>query len=77
MKLRKFKALRNEIGLDDGGVASFTFQVRQLIKDKIYIQADQQNYDEAGIKSKPFFVDDNGCSRDIERSIKEGIIKEI
>ena len=77
IKLRKFRALINEKGLDDGGVASFTFEVDQLIKGKIYTQADQRNYDEHGRNSKPFFVDDNGCSRDIERSIKQGIIEEV
>ncbi len=75
--LRKFMALVNKKGLDDGGVASFTFPVDQLIKGKIYIQADQSNYDEAGRNSEPFFVDDNGCSRNIKREIKLGTIKEI
>lgn len=77
IKLRKFRALINEKGLDDGGGASFTFEVDQLIKDKIYTQEDQRNYDERGRNSKPFFVDDNGCSRDIELSIKQGIVEEV
>jgi len=76
-KLRKFKALVNEKGIDDGGVASFTFVVDQLIKDKIYLQADQRFYDDLGKKSKPFFVDDNGCSRDIEHMLKSGKVEEI
>lgn len=77
VKLRKFRALVNEKGLDDGGVASFTFEVDQLIKGDIYIQADQRYYDEHGRKSKPFFVDDNGCSRDIEHMIQTGKVEEI
>lgn len=77
MKLRKFKALVNEKGLDDFGASGMTFEVDQLIKDKIYVQADQRFYDEIGRNSKPFFVDGNGCSRDIDRSIKEGIVIEV
>lgn len=77
MELRKFKALVNEKGLDDFGASGLTFEVDQLVKDKIYTQADQRFYDERGRNSKPFFVDDNGCSRDIDRSIKEGIVIEV
>ena len=77
MKLRKFKALVSEKGLDDFGASGITFEVDQLVKGKIYTQADQRFYDERGRNSKPFFVDDNGCSRDIERSIKEGIVIEV
>lgn len=77
MKLRKFKALVNEKGLDDIGMSGLTFEVDQLVKGKIYTQADQRFYDEHGRKSKPFFIDDNGCSRDIECMIKNGKVKEI
>lgn len=77
MKLRKFRALINEKGLDDGGVASFTFEVDNLVKGRIYTQADERQYCKVDYVRKPFFVDDNGCSRDIEKSIKKGIIEEV
>jgi hypothetical protein len=77
MKLRKFISNVNEKGFDDGGVASFTFEVDQLIKGKVYRQADTTFYDENGRNSKPFFVDDNGCSRDIESMLKSNKITEI
>lgn len=77
MKLRKFRALVNEKGLDDFGFSGHTFKVDQLIKDKIYTQADQSNYDEHGRNSPPFFVDDNGCSRDISSMLKSGKIEEV
>lgn len=64
-------------GLDDGGVASFTFEVDQLVKGKIYTQADQRWYDEHGQKSAPFFVDDNGCSNDIEWALAAKIVEEV
>lgn len=77
MKLRKFKSLISQKGIDDGGVASFTFEVDQLLKGKIYTQADQRFYDEQSRNSKPFFVDDNGCSRDIEYMLKNGFVEEV
>ena len=77
IKLRRFRALENETGLDDGGVASFVFEVDQLVKGKIYTQADQRNYDEHGRNLKPFFVDDNGCSRDIEYMLKNKKVEEV
>ena len=77
MKLRKFKSLVNEKGLDDGGVASFVFEVDQLIEGKIYTQADQRHYDERGRNSQPFFVDDNGCSRDIAYMLKNKLVEEV
>lgn len=76
-ELRKFRALVSEAGLDDVGFSGITFETAQLIKDKIYTQADQSFYDEMGRNSKPFFVDSNGCSRDIAQCIKDGIIEEI
>lgn len=39
-KPRKFEALIDEFGLDDGGVASFTFKVQALAKGKIYEEMD-------------------------------------
>jgi hypothetical protein len=77
MKLRKFKAVVNEKGLCDFGASGRTLEANHLIEGKIYKQADQRFYDETGRNSKPFFVDDNGCSRDIEQLIKKGIIEEI
>lgn len=77
MKLRKFRALVSETGLDDFGFSGQTFKVDQLIEGKVYTQADQRNYDEAGRKSPPFFVDDNGCSRDIAKMIKEKKVVEV
>lgn len=77
VKLRKFKALVNEKGLDDWGDFSSTFTVDELVKGKIYTQADQRNYDAHGRSMKPFFVDDNGCSRDIMTALKNGIVEEI
>lgn len=76
-KLRKFISLVNETGVDDFGASGLTFRVDQLVKGKVYTQADQSNYDEHGRNSAPFFVDDNGCSRDIADCIKQKIIKEI
>ncbi len=77
MKLRKFKALVSEKGKDDFGFSCITFEVDQLVEGRVYEQADQSKYDEMGKKSKPFFVDDNGCSRDIGLCIKKGIIIEV
>lgn len=77
MGLRKFISLVNERGLDDIGFSGLTIEVDQLVKGKVYTQADQSLYDERGRNSKPFFIDDNGCSRDIELSLKNGIIEEL
>lgn len=77
MKLRKFRALVDEKGLDDLGESGIVFKVDQLIKGKVYTQADERNYEKVSYKRKPFFVDDNGCSRNIEFCLKEGIIEEI
>lgn len=76
-KLRKFKSLINEKGRDDFGASGMTFEVDELIKDKIYIQADQSRYDAHGRNSAPFFVDDNGCSRNIQHMLDKGYIEEI
>tara|TARA_R110000772_G_scaffold2410_4_gene8500 strand:- start:8740 stop:9006 length:267 start_codon:yes stop_codon:yes gene_type:complete len=77
MKLRKFKCLVDEKGMDDIGMSGMTFEVDQLIKDKIYTQADQRNYDKRGRDSAPFFVDDNGCSRNIKEMLRENKIEEV
>lgn len=48
--MRKYKALVNETGLDDFGASGITFEVKSIIKDKIY---------EEGPIS--YVIDDNGC----------------
>lgn len=77
MKLRKFKYVIDEEGLDDFGASGMVFRVTSLVKGKIYTQEDTTYYDENGRNAKPFFVDDNGCARDIEDSLRAGIIIEI
>jgi len=57
-KPRKFRALIDEYGLDDGGVASFTFRVQSLTKGKIYKERDP-NYIEGN--KRGVVVDDNSC----------------
>jgi len=75
--MRKFKALKSEKGRDDFGASGITFEVDQLIEGKIYTQQDTTYWDERAKRSAPFFVDDNGCSRDIDYCLKKGIITEI
>ena len=77
MKLRKFKSLVNETGLDDLGASGWTFVVDQLVVGKIYEQADQMYYDEPYRNYEPFFVDDNGCSRNIKQMLREGKVIEV
>lgn len=77
MKLRKFRALVNEKGKDDLGFSGITFEVDQLIEGNIYLEQDTTYWDQHAKNSPPFFVDDNGCSRNIKDSLKEGIIEEI
>lgn len=48
--MRKYKALVNETGLDDFGASGITFEVKSIIKDKIY--------EEGPIG---YVIDDNGC----------------
>jgi hypothetical protein len=55
---RKFESLIDEFGLDDGGVASFTFEVQSLKKGKIYTERDPE-YLEG--KQKGVVIDDNSC----------------
>lgn len=55
---RKFKAKIDEFGLDDGGVASFTFKVQSLTKDKIYYE---ENPEYIQGKAKGVVIDDNSC----------------
>lgn len=76
-RLRQFKSLINEKGLDDFGASGMTFEVDEMVMGRVYIQADQSRYDEMGRRSAPFFVDDNGCSRDIAYMLKQGYIEEI
>lgn len=55
---RKFRAKIDEYGLDDGGVASFTFRVQSLKKDKIY---EEQNPEYLSGNKKGVVIDDNCC----------------
>lgn len=73
--LIKVRALVDETGLDDFGASGLTFPVQQLIKGKIYEQADTKYWTKDAKNSPPFFVDDNGCSRDIARLVKYGIVE--
>ena len=75
--MRKFKALKNEKGRDDFGTSGITFEVVQLIEGKVYTQQNTEYWDEHAKHSAPFFVDDNGCSRNIDDCLKEGIIVEL
>ncbi len=80
--MRKFIALVDEFGYDDGGVASFTFKVQSLKKDKIYYE--HQRWVEAwdgrgGKKQEPsgFVIDDNGCWNEIGSDYFKNKFKEI
>lgn len=75
--MRKFRALVDETGMDDFGASGMTFQVDQLVKDRVYEEQDTTHWDERAKNSAPFFVDDNGCSRNIKRSLEDGVIEEI
>lgn len=55
---RKFRAKIDEFGLDDGGVASFTFEVQSLTKGKIYYES---NPDYIQGHEKGVVIDDNAC----------------
>lgn len=77
MALRNFKALVSEKGRDDFGASGMTFEVDQLIKDKIYTQIDTTYWDAHAKASPPFIVDDNGCSRNIKDMISSGKLQEI
>jgi hypothetical protein len=56
---RKFEALVDEFGLDDGGVASFTFKVQSLKKGKIYLEANPEFL--APPNNTNIVIDDNSC----------------
>jgi hypothetical protein len=55
--MRKYIALKDEFGSDDGGVASFTFGVQALKKGKVYKETEQH---------LGYLIDDNGCWRRID-----------
>jgi hypothetical protein len=57
-KPRRFKALIDEFGLDDGGVASFTFKVQSLKKGKIY---KERNPEYISGHQRGVVIDDNSC----------------
>ena len=77
MSLRKFRALVNEKGLEDYPDFSGVYLVDKLIKGKIYTQADETRYCEVPYKREPFFVDDNGCSRNIKYMLDTKKVEEI
>jgi hypothetical protein len=54
---RRFKALIDEFGEDDGGVASFTFKVKSITKDKIY---EERNPEYLDGNPRGVIIDDNG-----------------
>lgn len=65
-KYRKFKALVNERGLDDGGDFTFVFEAQVLTKDKIYEEYHKwvDAWDgKGGLKQQPsgYVIDDIGC----------------
>lgn len=55
---RKFRAKITEKALDDGGVASFTFEVISIKKDKIY---EEENPKYLSTKQRGVVIDDNSC----------------
>ena len=57
-KPRKFIALIDEFGLDDGGVASFTFEVQSLKKGEIY---EESNPNSIQGNKRGVVIDDNSC----------------
>lgn len=75
MELIKVRALVSESGLDDIGASGLTFPVQQLIAGKIYEQADTTYWVESAKNRPPFFVDDNGCSRDIRYMVSSGKVE--
>lgn len=75
MELIQVIALVNETGLDDIGSSGLTFPVHQLIAGRIYIQQDCTYWDDRAKQSAPFFVDDNGCSRDISYMVRSGNVE--
>lgn len=57
-KPRVFRSKINQWGLDDGGVASFTFKVQSLKKGKLYYEKNPR-YIEG--HSLGVVIDDNSC----------------
>jgi hypothetical protein len=64
-QLRKFKSLVNEKGYDYTGSCGTTITIYKLVKDYIYES------------NQPFFVDDDGCPRDIKDMLKSKKVIEI
>jgi len=80
--MRKFKALVNEFGLDDFGVASGTFKVQVLTKGEIYKEHQRlvsANDGRGGLKEVPsgYVIDDNSCWNKIESDEFKKRFKEI
>ena len=71
---RKFICLVDEFGLDDGGVASFTFKVQSLKKGKVYKESNPvciQGHQRGVI------IDDNSCWHHVGTPSFKEIFKEI
>jgi hypothetical protein len=64
--MRNFRALVTERSKSDFGFSGLTFKSCSLSQGKVYTQI-----------SEKYFVDDDGCSRNIHESIKSGIVEEI
>lgn len=53
-------SLIDEYGLDDGGVASFTFEVQVLKKGKIYLEQNPKHIN-SQFGNHGVVIDDNSC----------------
>ncbi len=62
---RLFASRVSRKGLDDFGASGITFEVDSLVFGKIYEQEDPRRYGQ-DLDSKPFLVNDNGCTRYID-----------
>lgn len=83
--MRKFEALEDKFGLDDGGVASFTFKVQVLKKGKVYEEHMRlEEYSDGKGQGKKlrripsgFVIDDNACWNEIGSKNFKKLFKEI
>lgn len=80
--MRQFEALVDTFGLDDGGVASFVFEVQVLKKGKIYkehMKWVDVNDGHGGMKQVPsgYVIDDNACWNKIDSESFKELFKEI
>lgn len=75
MNKRKFEAQIDEFGYDDGGVASFVFEVQSLKKGKVY----EEHHAWENRKEVPsgYVIDDNSCWWQIGSSSFKERFKEV